>query len=163
MSWANAGPSGPASFSAPGSTNSGLGQRLARARYAHTISAVFDAELSASTPPGVLFLLEVRHQAVVRGGHAHRQLGRGLLLLRTARVHVGVVLAHQLAIRRLDLRHVGAELEIEDAVPLEQLGLVAAGPRRPCTVAARTRRRARRRTGARAARRTRAARRLLLH
>jgi len=47
MSW----PSLPASVSAHGSTNSGVGHRLARARYAHTINAVFDAELWVSTSP----------------------------------------------------------------------------------------------------------------
>src|SRR5215813_1925712 len=100
MSRASWWPSGPASFSAHGSTNSGRGQRLARARQAQTMSAVLDAELWASTPAGVLFLVEVRHQPVVGGGHAHRQLGRRFLLVGIAGVHIGVVLAHQLAVRR---------------------------------------------------------------
>src|ERR1043165_1829166 len=162
MSW----PSGPASDSAHGSLNSGLGQRLARARYAHPLSPVFDAELWASTPlsntsaaarDGRLLLLEVGDQAVVGGGHAHRQLGRGLLLLRVARVHGGGVLAHHLAVRRLDLRHVGADLEVEHAVPLGELGLGAARARRPRAAVARRAR------GWPARRRAAAARRLVFH
>src|SRR5262249_44209097 len=147
MSRASWWPSGPASFSAHGSTNSRRGPPLAPAPPPPAIGAVLDAELWASTPAGVLFLVEVRHQPVVGGGHAHRQLGRRLLLVRIAGVHVRVVLAHQLAVRRLDLRHVGADLKIEHAVPLQDLGLgrtrpwrasraragmaVAAGPPRP--------------------------------
>src|SRR3954452_11013142 len=45
----------PASLSAHGSMNSGRGHRLARARYAHTISAVFDAEVWGSTPSSYFF------------------------------------------------------------------------------------------------------------
>jgi hypothetical protein len=80
-------------------------------------------------PEGALLLLEVRHQPVVGGGHAHRQLGGGLLLLRAPGVHVRVVLAHQLAIGRLDLREVRAGLQVQDLVPLGDLRLGAAGPR----------------------------------
>src|SRR5664279_1565244 len=127
-----ASPSSPAICAAQGSTNSGLAALLARARYAHTINAVFDAELFASTGRVVprLLLVVVRDEAVVRACYTHRELGRGLLLARIPGVHVGVVLAHQLAVRGLDQRHVGVGLDVEHAVPLGELRLVRAGARR---------------------------------
>ena len=77
--------------------------------------------MDVHTPRVYHFLVEVRDQPVVRGGHAHRQLVRGLLLLWIPRMHVGVILAHQLAIRGLDLGHVGARREVEHAIPFGDL------------------------------------------
>src|SRR6185312_572701 len=96
-----------------------------------------------------LLLVDVPDEAVVRGCYTHRQLGRGLLLRGIPGVHVGVVLAHQLAVGALDLGHVGAGLEIEHAIPLGELGLGAAGPRAARAAGRRRPRRAGRRAAGR--------------
>src|SRR5262249_469407 len=105
----------------------GFGHRDARARYAHTMSAVLLAWLVASTS----FLLERLAQAVVRRGHAQRELVGGLLLARIAGEEIGGVLPHHRPVRGLDRRQVGAGLEIEHAVPLGELRVGGAGARRP--------------------------------
>ena len=124
----------PRAVSAHGSTNSGFSHRLARARYAHTISAVFDAEL---VDVHVARLYHFFSRCATRPLYAAvtriDSSVAAFCLLRIPGVHVGVILAHQLAIRRLDLRHLRADAEIEHAIPLGDLRLRAS----PAAAAAR--------------------------
>src|SRR5262245_37673964 len=67
-------------------------------------------------------------ELVVSLGDLHRQLGRSPGLLRRLMVKIGMVLAHELAIGRLDLLEVGTVGEVEDLVVLGDPVVAATDP-----------------------------------